>query len=69
MWLLAATLTAAFTWKVGAALPIAFAVVAWALAAATVLGGFFGSRGENENGNFRFSEIVFEILPVFKAKR
>ena len=27
-----------------------------------------GLRDENENGNFRFSRIVFKILSTFKAK-
>ncbi|XP_066369058.1 uncharacterized protein [Miscanthus floridulus] len=40
VWLLTATLTAAFTWKIGALMPLAFAVAAWVMAAATVLGGF-----------------------------
>jgi hypothetical protein len=40
VWLLTATLTAAFTWKIGALMPLAFAVTAWVMAAATVLGGF-----------------------------
>ena len=26
-------------------------------------------RDENENGNFRFSRIVFEILSTFKVKQ
>jgi len=40
VWLLTATLTAAFTWKIGALMPLAFAVAAWVMAAATVLGDF-----------------------------
>ncbi|TKW19648.1 hypothetical protein SEVIR_4G034301v4 [Setaria viridis] len=41
VWLLTATLTAAFTWKIGAMLPLGFAVAAWVMAAATVIGGFY----------------------------
>ncbi|RLN11931.1 hypothetical protein C2845_PM09G03170 [Panicum miliaceum] len=41
VWLLTATLTAAFTWRIGALLPLGFAVAAWIMAAATVLGGFY----------------------------
>ncbi|OEL38385.1 hypothetical protein BAE44_0000595, partial [Dichanthelium oligosanthes] len=38
---LATTLTAAFTWKIGALLPVSFATATWIMAAATVLGGFY----------------------------
>ncbi|KAJ1254357.1 hypothetical protein BS78_K077600 [Paspalum vaginatum] len=41
VWLLTTTLTAAFTWKIGALLPLPFAAAAWAVAAVTVLGGFY----------------------------
>ncbi|WVZ82522.1 hypothetical protein U9M48_029776 [Paspalum notatum var. saurae] len=41
VWLLTTTLTAAFTWKIGAVLPPAFAIVAWVMAAGTVLAGVF----------------------------
>ncbi|CAN6202552.1 unnamed protein product [Urochloa humidicola] len=41
VWLLTTTLTAAFTWKVGALLPLIPAVAAWAMAAATVLYGSY----------------------------
>ncbi|CAL5036761.1 unnamed protein product [Urochloa decumbens] len=41
VWLLTTSLTAAFTWKVGALLPLVPAVVAWAMAAATVLFGSY----------------------------
>lgn len=41
VWLLTTTLTAAFTWKIGAMVPLGFAVAAWIMAAATVLGGFY----------------------------
>ncbi|CAN6165127.1 unnamed protein product [Urochloa humidicola] len=41
VWLLTTTLTAAFTWKIGAMLPLGFAIAAWIMAAATVLGGFY----------------------------
>ena len=41
VWLLTTTLTAAFTWKIGALLPLPFAAAAWIMAAATVLGGFY----------------------------
>ncbi|CAN6165124.1 unnamed protein product [Urochloa humidicola] len=40
-WLLTTTLTASFTWKVGEFLPPGFAIAAWAMAAATVLAGFY----------------------------
>ncbi|CAL5044602.1 unnamed protein product [Urochloa decumbens] len=41
VWLLTTSLTAAFTWKVGALLPLVPAVVAWAMATATVLFGSY----------------------------
>ncbi|CAL5045892.1 unnamed protein product [Urochloa decumbens] len=41
VWLLTTTLAAAFTWKIGALLPLGFAVAAWIVAVATVLGGFY----------------------------
>ncbi|CAN6208707.1 unnamed protein product [Urochloa humidicola] len=41
VWLLTTTLTAAFTWKIGAMLPLSFAIAAWIMAAATVLGDFY----------------------------
>ncbi|CAN6208706.1 unnamed protein product [Urochloa humidicola] len=41
VWLLTTTLTAAFTWKIGALLPLGFAIAAWIVAAATVLGGYY----------------------------
>ncbi|CAN6172503.1 unnamed protein product [Urochloa humidicola] len=41
VWLLTTTLTAAFTWKIGVMLPLGFAIAAWIMAAATVLGGFY----------------------------
>ncbi|CAL5051009.1 unnamed protein product [Urochloa decumbens] len=41
VWLLTTTLTAAFTWKIGAMLPLSFAIAAWIMAAVTVLGGFY----------------------------
>ena len=41
VWLLTATLTAAFTWRIGEMMPLGFAIAAWVMAAATVLGGFY----------------------------
>ena len=41
VWLLTATLTAAFTWRIGEMVPLRFAAAAWIMAAATVLGGFY----------------------------
>ncbi|OEL22804.1 hypothetical protein BAE44_0016177 [Dichanthelium oligosanthes] len=41
VWLLTTALTAAFTWKIGALLPLVPAVAAWVMAAATVLGGSY----------------------------
>ncbi|KAJ1258015.1 hypothetical protein BS78_10G041200 [Paspalum vaginatum] len=41
VWLLTTTLTAAFTWKIGAVLPLSFAILAWVMAAGTVLAGVF----------------------------
>ncbi|CAL5045891.1 unnamed protein product [Urochloa decumbens] len=41
VWLLTTTLTASFTWRIGAMLPLSFAIAAWIMAAATVLGGFY----------------------------
>ncbi|XP_066374176.1 uncharacterized protein [Miscanthus floridulus] len=41
VWLLTTTLTAAFTWKIGAVMPLGLAVAAWVVAAATVGGGFY----------------------------
>ncbi|KAF8697611.1 hypothetical protein HU200_035798 [Digitaria exilis] len=41
VWLATTTLTAAFTWRVGAMLPLGLAVAAWVLAAVTVLAGFY----------------------------
>ncbi|CAL5051012.1 unnamed protein product [Urochloa decumbens] len=41
VWLLTTTLTAAFTWKVGALLPLVPAVVASAMATATILFGSY----------------------------
>ncbi|RLM56030.1 hypothetical protein C2845_PM10G02610 [Panicum miliaceum] len=41
VWLLTATLTATFTWRIGEMMPLGFAVAAWIMAAATVLGGFY----------------------------
>ncbi|CAN6208725.1 unnamed protein product [Urochloa humidicola] len=41
VWLLTTTLTAAFTWKIGVMLPLGFAIAAWIMATATVLGGFY----------------------------
>ena len=41
VWLLTATLTAAFTWRIGEMVPLRFAAAAWVVAAATVLGGFY----------------------------
>ncbi|OEL14156.1 hypothetical protein BAE44_0024825 [Dichanthelium oligosanthes] len=41
VWLLTTTLTAAFTWKIGAMLPLSLAIAVWIMAAATVLGGFY----------------------------
>ncbi|WVZ82505.1 hypothetical protein U9M48_029759 [Paspalum notatum var. saurae] len=41
VWLLTTTLTAGFTWKIGALLPPALAIVAWVMAAGTVLAGVF----------------------------
>ncbi|CAD6337720.1 unnamed protein product [Miscanthus lutarioriparius] len=40
VWLLTTTLTAGFTWKLGTMLPLGFMILAWVMAAATVLGGF-----------------------------
>ncbi|CAN6215105.1 unnamed protein product [Urochloa humidicola] len=40
-WILTTTLTASFTWKMGEFLPLGFAIAAWAMAAATVLAGFY----------------------------
>ncbi|CAD6340317.1 unnamed protein product [Miscanthus lutarioriparius] len=40
VWLLTTTLTAGFTWKIGTMLPLGLAILAWVMAAATVLGGF-----------------------------
>ncbi|KAF0910774.1 hypothetical protein E2562_004752 [Oryza meyeriana var. granulata] len=42
VWLLATSLTAVFTWKVAALMPLPVAVMAWVMAAATVIGGFYG---------------------------
>ncbi|XP_006656635.2 uncharacterized protein LOC102718464 [Oryza brachyantha] len=42
VWILATSLTAAFTWKVAAVMPLPVAAVAWLMAAATVVGGFYG---------------------------
>ena len=41
VWLLTATLTAAFTWRIGEMVPLRFAAAAWVVAAATVVGGFY----------------------------
>lgn len=41
VWLLTTTLTAAFTSKIGAIVPLGFAIAAWIMAAVTVLGGFY----------------------------
>nr|CAB3469500.1 unnamed protein product [Digitaria exilis] len=41
VWLTTTTLTAAFTWRVGAMLPFGLAVAAWVLAAVTVVVGFY----------------------------
>ena len=37
VWLLTATLTAAFTWRIGEMVPLRFAAAAWVVAAATVV--------------------------------
>ena len=42
VWLLATSLTAVFTWKVAALMPLPLAAAAWIMAAATVVGGFYG---------------------------
>uniref|UniRef100_A0A0E0L7U6 Uncharacterized protein n=1 Tax=Oryza punctata TaxID=4537 RepID=A0A0E0L7U6_ORYPU len=42
VWILATSLTAVFTWKVAALMPLPVAAVAWIMAAATVVGGFYG---------------------------
>ncbi|KAL6606208.1 hypothetical protein ACP70R_041861 [Stipagrostis hirtigluma subsp. patula] len=41
VWVLTASLTAAFTWKVAALLPLALVAAAWVMAAATAGGGFY----------------------------
>ncbi|XP_062230224.1 uncharacterized protein LOC133927853 [Phragmites australis] len=41
VWVLTTTLTAAFTWKMGALLPLPLAIAAWVMAAAAVGGGFY----------------------------
>ncbi|XP_006656636.1 uncharacterized protein LOC102718748 [Oryza brachyantha] len=42
VWLLAASLAAVFTWKVAAMMPLPVAAFTWVMAAATVVGGFYG---------------------------
>jgi hypothetical protein len=41
VWLLTTTLTAAFTWRISAMLPLGFAVAAWVMAAASVICGSY----------------------------
>jgi hypothetical protein len=70
VWILTTLLTMAFSYKVAAIMPLAVKVVIWAMACATVLGGFYGFFVYTEKVcQIRFHMFLllcflFRVLPV-----
>jgi hypothetical protein len=67
VWILTTLLTMAFSYKVAAIMPLAVKVVIWAMACATVLGGFFVYTEKVCQIRFHMFlllSFLFRVLPV-----